>query len=385
LPRERVVRAICHEEPDRVPVYEPYGVFSPTADVILGRPSIIGDSSRRLKMEFEGRYKEIRKAYIKDTIDLSSKLNFDVAYVSPPPYREEPKPEDRPNLIGEWTWSAGDSVYRFLPGSGVVKEIDSKIKSGGIPALKEYVDELEETKQADMEELHEGLDDFEKTLGRIWKKQGLLLCSAAGHIPMGASWFPLFLQCFYRNRDLMRRFLQVTTKRNIMAMKLAMDYGAELIYIHGDIACNHGPFISPDLYRELIFPEIKKEVDELHKRGAFAFNSSDGNLWPIIDDYLVNSNVDGMMEIQVTAGMDRRKLKERFGDRICFNGAVDCSLVLPYGSQAEVIRETKSTIDTLSPGGGHILCSTHSIHKGVKPENYLTMLQVARKYGQYGH
>ena len=46
--RERVLRSILHEEPDRVPVYEPYGVRSPTADFILGKPSVLGNMARRL-------------------------------------------------------------------------------------------------------------------------------------------------------------------------------------------------------------------------------------------------------------------------------------------------------------------------------------------------
>jgi len=89
-----------------------------------------------------------------------------------------------------------------------------------------------------------------------------------------------------------------------------------------------------------------------------------------------------MMEIQETAGMDSQKLKERFGDRVCFNGGVDCSLVLPFGSRGDVIRETRDAIDILSPCGDCILGSSHHIHQGVKPENF-AMMDTARTCGPY--
>ena len=109
---------------------------------------------------------------------------------------------------------------------------------------------------------------------------------------------------------------------------------------------------------------------------------SDGNLWPIIDDYLIGTGVDGVREIQ-TSVMDRWKLKELYGDRICFNGNVDCQSTLVYGSTKDVAEETKNCIKALSPGGGHILSSSNSVNQTVKPENFFTMLKICRTYGIY--
>jgi uroporphyrinogen decarboxylase len=49
----------------------------------------------------------------------------------------------------------------------------------------------------------------------------------------------------------------------------------------------------------------------------------------------------------------------------------------------EVVDAVKETIAKASPGGGHILSSSNSVHIGVKPENYRVMVQAARKYGKY--
>jgi uroporphyrinogen decarboxylase len=165
--------------------------------------------------------------------------------------------------------------------------------------------------------------------------------------------------------------------------KVASDFGCELMFIGGDIAGNDGPMVSPRIYREFILPEMRAQAGSLHKYGIFSFISSDGCLWPIIDDYLVHSGVDGMMEVQVTAGMDLDELKERFGDRISFTGSVDCQYTLTVGTPGDAADETRRAIDSLSPGGGHILCSSNSIHAGVKPENYLAMLRSAKGYGKF--
>ena len=381
-PRERVLRAILHEEPDRVPVYEPYGVWSPTADFILGKPSVLGNMARRLDLEARGEYEKLRRLFIEESYELVKRLKFDIGGLEFPPPAEARGL--RPKPLGGGLYKIGGATYRIVPETGVFLEVDSKIRRGGLEALKDYVRRMEEEPTSEIvDRLQERFQDYLETLGKLWAHLGLMIAGVAGHIPNSKSWFTLFLKCFYLRPSLVERYLKERTRRNLEYMRLAIDFGAELFYIHGDIADNRGPFIAPSLYRRYILSEIRRETWFLHKRGVFAFNSSDGNLWPIIDDYLIKSGVDGMMEIQTTAGMDLRLLKERFGDFICFQGGVDCAFTLTHGSTAEVERETIYAVKTLSPGGGHILCSSNSIHSGVKPSNYITMLKTARRYGLY--
>jgi uroporphyrinogen-III decarboxylase len=292
--------------------------------------------------------------------------------------------ESRPKPLGSGLYEIGGAIHRIIPETGVFLEVDSEIKRGGPDALESYVKRMEEEPTSEIvDALQRSFQDYWETLGKLWASLGLMVAGVAGHIPHTRSWFTLFLKCFYLKPSLVERYLKEITRRNLEYMRLAIDFGAELFYIHGDIADNRGPFISPNLYRRYILPEIKREAWFLHKRGAFAFNSSDGKLWPIIEDYLVESGVDGMMEIQTTAGMDLMLLKMKFGDSICFQGGVDCAFTLTHGSTAEVEGETIYAIKTLSPGGGHILSSSNSIHSGVKPSNYIAMLRAARRYGLY--
>jgi len=381
--RERVIRAVHHEEPDRVPIFEPYGVFSPTADVVLGRRSIVGNPLARVRMAAQGRVKRLSDGIIRDEYELTKKLKFDMANIVLLPHSNELRPGTKPKMIDEKTWRVGDSIYRLTSQTGYAVEMDSKIMKEGIPAFEEHIRELEEVGNEEIDDVIEDFQYYERRLGRLFKNLDVLICIGSGHTVHQRGWLPLFLKCLYIRPDLIRRYLRQRTRYNIRKVNIAADFGAELVYAHGDIADNHGPMVSQEHYREFFLPEIKKAVESYHKRGLFVFNSSDGNLWPIMEDYLINSGVDGIMEIQKTAGMDLERLKGQFGDRICFEGAVDCSFALPFGSEEEVVRETKETIGILSPGGGHILSSTNSIHPGVKPSNYFTMLETAWKYGRY--
>jgi len=377
--RERVVRAICHEEPDRVPVFEPYGVLPPTADEVLGRPCVATSnvrSARLFSMRGQQRY---MRAIRRDWHDLVRTLQFDAGPLTPGTHYT---PKAPPRMMGRYAWSVGDSVYRHHPDTMVTLEMDSKIKRQGIPALEQHVKGMEEETDDEIEEA--AMDSLvDEELSRLWRRLDVLIYAGSGTVPVGASWILVFLKCFHLHPRLIRRYLKQRTRRAVIMGRVAADLGAEIMFIGGDIAGNDGPMISPQKYREFLLPEMKAQADAMHRRGIFAFISSDGNLWPIIEDYLIGSGVDGMMEIQVTAGMDLGRLKELYGDRICFTGSVDAQFTLVHGSVQEAERETRRAMGILSPSGGHILCSSNSIHPGVKPANFLAMLRAARRFGRY--
>ena len=76
-------------------------------------------------------------------------------------------------------------------------------------------------------------------------------------------------------------------------------------------------------------------------------------------------------------------VKEKYGDRICLSGNVDCKYVLPYGSEEEVRNDVRRCIDAEGKGGGFILASSNSLHANVDVKNIYVMFDEARKYGQY--
>ena len=74
---------------------------------------------------------------------------------------------------------------------------------------------------------------------------------------------------------------------------------------------------------------------------------------------------------------------DKYGDRICLIGNIDCGATLSWGTEEEVRQEVKECIKKAGAGGGLICASSNSIHSGVKPENYLAMVKAIREYGRY--
>ena len=118
----------------------------------------------------------------------------------------------------------------------------------------------------------------------------------------------------------------------------------------------------------------------LHETGAFTSNASDGNLWPILDDFLLGAEVDAYEEIDPIAGMDLARLKARYGDRISFIGNMDIRHLLTSGTRKQVWEATLRCLDAGRPNGGHILMSSNCIHETVKTDLFMAYLDA---YGYY--
>jgi uroporphyrinogen decarboxylase len=108
---------------------------------------------------------------------------------------------------------------------------------------------------------------------------------------------------------------------------------------------------------------------------------SDGRIDLLLDD-LVEIGIDVIHPLEPLPGLDFSAIKQRYGGRITFLGAIDISRALP-GSQAGVVREAQTRIDQLAPGGGYILAPANHIQADVPVENIVTLYQTAQRYGRY--
>ncbi len=161
----------------------------------------------------------------------------------------------------------------------------------------------------------------------------------------------------------------------------AFEKGADFIALEGDLAHNPSSLMSPAHYDEFIGPYHKEICERVHERGGKIIKHSDGKLTPLVPA-LIAAGFDGIHPIQPQC-MDIEEVKREFGDKVCLLGNIDCSFLLVFGSQEDVRLAVKDTIEKAAPGGGYIITSSNSIHPGVKPENYLAMVEAAREYGAY--
>ncbi|MCL4418067.1 MAG: uroporphyrinogen decarboxylase family protein, partial [Actinobacteria bacterium] len=179
-----------------------------------------------------------------------------------------------------------------------------------------------------------------------------------------------------------KELLEMIWSYKSKVIKNVIEIGADVIALGDDYAGRNGTLMSPKHFREFILPYLKKAVDITHGKGSFAIKHTDGNIWEIIDD-IVNTGIDVLDPLEPLAGMDIGAVKEKYGERICLAGNIDCTMALSMGTEEEVEEAIKETIAKAAPGGGYILSSSNSIHPGVKSKNYKTMLEAARKYGKY--
>ncbi len=172
------------------------------------------------------------------------------------------------------------------------------------------------------------------------------------------------------------------TDYNLGLCDLVAAAGADVLIIEDDIADKNGTLISPKHFREFIAPYNKEILDRAHRQGLKVIRHSDGNLWPILD-MLIEMGYDGLNPLEPQAGMDLKKVKEYCGAKICLLGNIDCGELLCTGTQEAVEEAVRKAIAAAAAGGGYVLCSSNSIHPGVKPENFLAMVRAAHKFGVY--
>ena len=184
------------------------------------------------------------------------------------------------------------------------------------------------------------------------------------------------------NPELVDRVNDIVLDYSLGYIRNCIELGADFLLITGDFAMTEGPFVSPKHTARFLTPPLKKMVDLAHSFGVPVIKHTDGNITKIFD-LIVHTGIDGLHPIDPMAGMDLGEAKERYGHKICLMGNVNCGATLSWGTLDEVREEAKTCIRKAAYGGGYICASSNSIHSGVKPENYVAMMQANKEYGAY--
>ncbi len=182
--------------------------------------------------------------------------------------------------------------------------------------------------------------------------------------------------------DFVHQLAHIVTGYNLELCDQVAEAGADVLIVEDDIAGKENTLVSPTHFKEFIAPYNQKLLDRAHAHGLKVVRHSDGNLWKILDT-LMEMGYDGLNPLESQAGMELKKVKDHCGDRLCLLGNIDCGDLLCTGSEEEVEAAVMQAIGDAAPGGGYILCSSNSIHPGVKAENFLAMVNAAKKHGRY--
>jgi len=154
----------------------------------------------------------------------------------------------------------------------------------------------------------------------------------------------------------------------------------QVLQLTDDFGTQQSLLLSIKMFRELILPYYKRGLDWVHQNTKMkVLLHSDGALFSLIP-YLIEMGVDILNPVQVNVkDMDAVKLKQAYGGKIAFWGAAaDCQETLPFGTPDEVAREVEHNVKTLAPGGGLVCAAVHNIQTGIPPENIVALFDTAR-------
>ncbi len=185
------------------------------------------------------------------------------------------------------------------------------------------------------------------------------------------------------NPDLILQLNAMVVKHHLQVLKNFIEIGADIICFSGDYATKDSLMASPEHLKKFGIEPLGQLAAFAHREGLPCILHSDGNIMPIMEMLLGTGGIDGLHPIDPTAGLDIGDVKEKYGDRVCLIGSIDCGPLMIWGTEEEVRRAVKENIRKAGKGGGLIAASSHSIQSKTKPENYVEMVKAIREYGRY--
>lgn len=375
--KERVVKALKLEVPDRIP-YGEFSIDSDTVERILGHETYLRAKAKSQIALWEGRRDEVAQSWKEDTVELYKKLDcIDIVNVSAtaasllPPKDYAPDP---PLRIDETTWK--DKRGRIYKLSDITKDItvvydpdmwSTEYQVEDFPedaVSKKPDDSVFEVVDYVIEKL--GKDKF--ILGPSGNEVGMILL---GGMERG-------LTEYITNPDVVKAAARYEVNIANQDDAYYIRKGTDGLLWGQDFAYKTGPMISPETYREFVLPVQKERVSHIHSKFNLPIvKHACGNNWKLLDMF-VEAGFACYQSIQPTADMDIKRVKEEYGKSLCLWGGVGVENLVS-GSKEDVINDVRYAVRWAAQGGGFIMGASHSIAVGCKYDNYMTMLDEFEK------
>ena len=189
---------------------------------------------------------------------------------------------------------------------------------------------------------------------------------------------------FYDNRPLIEKLMDTLLENQERVMRAVCDRFADdlaLVMVNDDIAYNAGLMIKPEMFLEMFPHRMKRLIAPAKEHGKLVLMHTDGK-------------TDAFMEILHEVGIDANhpiepesndivEVKKKWAGKMALIGNIP-TVLLAYGEKEEIEERVRQYCMDVAPGGGFVLGSSTSIMDGIPPENFVTMIQAVHKYGRYG-
>ncbi|OIO93269.1 MAG: hypothetical protein AUK03_08360 [Anaerolineae bacterium CG2_30_64_16] len=192
------------------------------------------------------------------------------------------------------------------------------------------------------------------------------------------------LYMFYDNRPLVERLMDILLTHQERVMRAVIDrFGDDLalVMVNDDIGHNSGLLIRPQMFLQIFPHRMKRLIAPAKAHGLKVLMHTDGKLDTILP-ILYEVGIDANHPVEPESN-DIVELKKRWAGKMALIGNVHTPL-LAFGAKDEIEAKVKEYCEKLGPGGGWVCGSSTSIMDGIPPENFVAMIQAVHKYGRYG-
>lgn len=374
-PRERVLTALAHEEPDTVPLALGGGPYGIVDDLYLSlvKHLNLGEPAEPFRTGHSISYMDDR---------LLERLGTDLRYCWPGLLPNSPvtRDEDADTFYDSYGQAWKRAVPYYYAGEGILKDaisIDDIEHRVRWPELSDprWTHNVAERAQS----LREQTDYF------------VVMRMVASHGPFQTACdlrgTESFLMDMATNSDFAHALLDKVTTAIESLLKLAMQAGGkyfDMVELPGDdYAGNTNLLISPNMFRKFIRPCLERlvKVVKEHNPEAKVMLHSDGAIAKLLPD-IISLGVDVIHPLEPLATTNIPALKEQFGKQVSFLGGIDISHAMP-GTREDVLAETQLRISQLACGGGYILAPSNHLQADVPAENVVTLFEEAHEFGRY--
>jgi len=407
--RERVLAAIDHTEPDRVPIDIGGSIVTGIMAGALARLlPFLGLENQRVTIHDQ--FQMLGEV----TPQIAEKLKVDVIPVEP----EAISFNLRNRNFKPWRLFDGTEV--LVPGEFNVEissEGDWLMHDGGdrtrpvvarMPRNGFYFDQLSITGW-DKDYRPPSVEELRRTGWRRLKEPELVFFQERartlrestdkalhftnwGDATLGPAWIGSvaeWLVLLVTEKEYVRELMDLALETAIQNLKLywqALGPNIDIISIDGyDLGSQRSELFSPKIFEEFYEPCYHAQCEWIHQNTPWKiFKHCCGSITRTIEP-MIRAGIDILNPVQTSAvGMDPVWLKQQFGDRITFwGGGIDTQRILPFASSEEVYHHVADRLRVFAPGGGFIWSPIHNIQYNVPPENVMAALQAVYDFGKY--
>ncbi len=167
----------------------------------------------------------------------------------------------------------------------------------------------------------------------------------------------------------------------MLEMVVERGYEPDGFWCSDDLGYRNGLMFSPKVFRELFLPAHRALCDRCHRHGIATFLHTCGNVNEVVDD-LIQVGWDCLQPLEVKAQMDLVQVKRDYGDRLTLMGGIDVR-VMAEGSDEALVEEVRGKLRVAKEQGGYIYHSDHSIPDNVSFDRYTRTIELVLEHGRY--